>query len=166
MRVVANNSEKDIARAAAEQSIKHALRRFGANMLRVIRGSGKPAELPIQSAAFIDAINAYIEVAGQLPPGELLASFLDPMAAQLEYRPWIADHVPSADEARMEHVKGLMQRATLQMIASDLLDQATQGSKAMGDHSAALFAWEHLMQERWSRLKKSRPKSPKADDWI
>ena len=86
MRVVAKNSEKDIARAAAEQAIKHALRRFGANMLRVIRGSGKPAELPIQAADFVDAIDAYIEVAGQLPPKELLTSFLDPMAAQLEYR--------------------------------------------------------------------------------
>ena len=145
MKIVATNSVADIARAGAELAIKRAIRKLAANTLRVIGGAGKPAELPAMAADFIQAISAYMEAAGHPPSGALLASFLDLKAARLEYRPWAADFVPSPEDSELEDVKQLMQKAVLQIVASDLVNQISQRNKASGDHSAALFAWEKIM---------------------
>lgn len=64
MRIVSDQSDKDVAAHRAEAQAYHALRTLAANLMRITRGAGKPYDLERHAAAFLDAAEAYRAIVG------------------------------------------------------------------------------------------------------
>ncbi|MES2844863.1 MAG: hypothetical protein V4747_07545 [Pseudomonadota bacterium] len=64
MRIVSDQSDKDVTARRAEAQAFDALRTLAANLMRVARGAGKPYELEMHAAEFLDAAEAYRAMVG------------------------------------------------------------------------------------------------------
>ncbi|KRR06199.1 hypothetical protein CQ12_11475 [Bradyrhizobium jicamae] len=138
LRVVSEQSEKDILKKRAHDQLTRDLRRFAANFLRITSGSGKPLDLLRQTEKLTASLQAYaIAHDGALPTPRTVHQILDSRAALIEYRPWIKE-VDEASRRRWEEdgtnarndaVAGII-KAGLRMMASELVDQLTQHSTA------------------------------------
>lgn len=154
MRLVSERSEAEIRTYEAHAVVKHALRRLAANIMRVTRGAGSSAELGTQMVACIRALDAYRDAAGHGVSSWDLNQMLDPEAAYKEYRPWIK--VNPEDEARWDEdgttdrdlAEQDIRRASLQVVASMLLNQNPQQSQG-----------EHDFNEGVRRLEAARERS-------
>jgi hypothetical protein len=126
-----SNAERDIA----EQEFANYLREAAANMLRVIRGAGRPGALIKQFHDVVVAAIDFREVAGHGPPAGTLVSIL---AVEDEADEIFKKHASGLikqesidrwDEDgtfdRM-YAEGTIQRGALQIVASKLLDQVIQ----------------------------------------
>jgi hypothetical protein len=74
--VVAVNSESEIRRRRAAQDVEWPLRDLIANLIRVVRGAGKPYEIRRQLAAVLTAISDYRDAAGLWPSSDELANMV------------------------------------------------------------------------------------------
>jgi hypothetical protein len=74
--IVSENSEADIARHSALARVEWRLRELAANLLRIIRGAGKPYEVMLQMGELAEAIQAYQDVSGR-PPWDQFNRALD-----------------------------------------------------------------------------------------
>jgi hypothetical protein len=127
-------SEKDILKKRALDQLTRDLRKFAANFLRIISGSGKPLDLLRQTEKLTASLQAYADAHdGALPTPKTVHQILDSRAAVIEYRPWIKE-VHEASRRRWEKdgtyvrndaVAGII-KAGLRMVASELVDQLTQ----------------------------------------
>jgi len=132
MKVVAENSEEEVARRRAEQEraraeleLGMALRELGANMLRVIRGAGRPAILGTQCQTLVDVMAAYREAVGHWPPSEEI------VAALAIERPEYFDRLSDREKDRYFGERQIV-RGALQAAAAGLLGQRTQ--ERAGEH--------------------------------
>jgi hypothetical protein len=126
MRIVAENSEADLARERATEEVRWALQDMAANLLRVVRGAGRPHEVGLQAGRLIEALAAYREVAGMFPHAYDLTRFLsvnrdEEMLARC-----------SKDERARAYEEERVVRGALQVAASRLAGQKTQ--EAAGHH--------------------------------
>jgi hypothetical protein len=64
VKLVSENSDAEIAENDALAAVEWALRDLAANILRVVRGAGKPYDLGRQAVEFANALVAYREAAG------------------------------------------------------------------------------------------------------
>lgn len=119
MRIVSENSDQDLARVRAEGRVDRALCELAANILRVVRGAGRPYELGRQAAGFVAACEAYREAVGHYPPPEDLGAALDVHRELEPSRFAEREYVISAASESM-------MRGGLQIAASRLLGQLTQ----------------------------------------
>ncbi len=119
MRVVSENSAEDLARVRAEARVDGALRELAANMLRVVRGAGRPYELLRQADRFLAVCEAYREAVGHYPPDQDLGAALQ---VHRELEPGIF----AESEYVIADAREAMMRGGLQIAASRLLGQATQ----------------------------------------
>lgn len=76
MRTVSDNSEADIARHEALILVESGLRELTANLLRIIRGAGKPHEIMHQMVDLAEAIQTYQAAVGS-PPWDQFVRALD-----------------------------------------------------------------------------------------
>ena len=127
MKVVAENSSAELAQRLATQDMERALRQLTANLLRVVRGAGKPYAIVEDAAAFINAVVAYHDAAGTALPPDDIASALDIMRDDPGMRSRLSGH----DYDRMD-AERIIVRGALQIAASRLLEQRTQ--EAAGKH--------------------------------
>lgn len=67
LRLVAENDRKDIESAAAMRQVEANLRELAANLIRVVRGAGKPCKIPEQCTDVVNAIHRYHDQAGVWP---------------------------------------------------------------------------------------------------
>lgn len=125
MKIIAENTDQDIARHHAQLDVEESLRQLSANLLRVIRGAGRPHEIGKQCEDLTVAWQNYREAAGVWPSGELVAASLE-----LETPPWVSGL--GEHEAAAWYGKRTLTRGVLQMVASELLDQRTQ--QTAGEH--------------------------------
>jgi hypothetical protein len=141
LRVVSEQSEANIRKQRVHDQLTRDLRRFAANFLRMISGSGKPLDLLPQMERLPATIRAYADAhEGALPAPKVVHQILDSHAAKLEYRPWIKDMEEAArqrweadgESDRSKAVAGII-KAGLRMVASELVDQLTQHSVAESD---------------------------------
>jgi hypothetical protein len=147
VRVVSEQSAEDIRKSRAKDGLVDPLRVLTANLLRIVRGGGKPVELLRQMERCAISIREYALAHGHLPSAPTIHHILDCEAAQLEYRPWIKEAL--AEELRRWEDDGSLDRkeaerrirnASLQIAASMLLDQMTQCSVAEYDfHAGAMM---------------------------
>jgi hypothetical protein len=117
--LVAENSNEDIQRAFARQKAETALVQLAANILRVVRGAGRPYSIVQECATLIDAFREYHAVAGQWPASFDVANtigFFD------------EPHMEGgSDEWRsVELARNLIVRGALQLVASRMLGQIPQ----------------------------------------
>ena len=147
---------------SAEEELADALREAAANVLRVIRGAGRPHALIKQFDDVIGAAVRFKEVAGHWPTSQMWTRAL---AVGDEADEIFAKH--ASGQIRQESIdrwekdgtfdrmyaEGTIQRGALQIIASKLLDQALQVS-----------AGKHEMHEGIRRLIAARERHRKFVD--
>jgi hypothetical protein len=78
MRVVSSQSEEKVRRKRARDDLVWPLRSLTANLLRIIRGSGKPHLLMKQMDACLNALGAFVEAHGSAPSAHEISKILDP----------------------------------------------------------------------------------------
>src|ERR1700712_938674 len=141
MRLVSEQSEAQLQAYEARTNLKHALRRLTANLMRVTRGAGSSDQLAEQMVDCIEAMDSYGDATGNGVPSWDLDQMLDPEQAQSEFRPlvkrdeaslarWEADGTLDRDLAERD-----IRRASLQVIASMLVNQTPQQTRGETDFS-------------------------------
>jgi len=144
MRVVSEQSEQDIRKRKAREALVYPLREFAANLLRVIRGAGRPLELLRQMESCAALLREYSKAHGRQADEQLIHDIFDCEVAENDYRPWIRQNRTENDRQRCEadgtagiaRAEHLIRNASLQIIASTLLDQLTQrrfGTRDLGE---------------------------------
>ena len=77
MKVVSENSDRDLARKRAIEEVERSIRMLAANCLRVVRGAGDADNLGMEAKQFVDALLHYHEKVGYWPPSEELRTALE-----------------------------------------------------------------------------------------
>jgi hypothetical protein len=134
MRVVSEQSEQDIRKRKARDALVYPLRELAANLLRTIRGAGKPLELWRQMESYVSLMREYTDAHGCQPDDQFIHDILDCDIAENDYRPWIEQNRTKEDLRRSKangtidrkDAERLIRNASLQIIASTLVDQLTQ----------------------------------------
>lgn len=143
VRLVSENSEKDIAKQRALDDLSWPMRELTANLIRVARGAGRAYELPRQMVTVLERMEAYRTVVGHYPSDGEISHTINLRFMDKEHR----DHVSRA-------VDTIVQGA-LQAAASTLVGQSTQksaGETEIFDGIRAVErAIETLHRERASR---------------
>lgn len=169
MEVVAKNSGSDIARQRAWAEVRWAAREMAANLIRVVRGAGKPHEIGLHAQDFLDAYVRYREVTGAFPSPDDLAA-----ALSINPDPKMLTQARSDEFSRMgaEH---RVVRGALQVAASRLMGQRTQESAGDDEmhlgirDTTAIRDAEHLARVKAiseqrgndrSRSRRSKTKAP------
>lgn len=119
MKVVSENSDRDVARHRLENEIAAAIRDLTANLIRITRGAGKAYEVGPQASRLVTAYVDYQEEIGHWPSPHLLSTALtfDSFDAYREY---------PIDDRMVEYERERIIKGALQITASRLLDQQLQ----------------------------------------
>ncbi|SEL38983.1 hypothetical protein SAMN04515666_103602 [Bosea lupini] len=150
---------------------------MAANLLRVIRGAGRPGDLRMQLLHCLQTYEAHGEASGYYPMPEVVARMLDadrpwPPAAGGDRREddWSAD-LDKAGELYFEQklYQRKIRKAALQIVASSLAGQRTQQSRgesdlmeALGGHQkATLELSAHWASQREASLPSRKPRASK-----
>ncbi|WP_324749660.1 hypothetical protein SH591_14165 [Sphingomonas sp. LY54] len=136
LHLIIANSEADIAAREARCELRAALRSFAANLLRIMRGAGKPAEIAGQCVDLLGALERYRAACGRIADA---AEMID--ALELPRRRQLRRHL-SADMRRIFDGEQKLLRGALQVAASQLLGQSAQ--EAAGDSEIREGARETL----------------------
>jgi hypothetical protein len=137
MRVVSENSERDLAILRAGENVEDALRPLAADILRVARGAGRPEEILRLAAKLVVAAEDYRSVAGDHPI-ELLAAVL---------RGWSQLDPGEGAQWQRSNAERRMVRGALQHVASQLLDQRTHATAGRDELYDGLIEIEGLRAE-------------------
>lgn len=125
MRIVSEKSEADVAHHHALERVEWRLRELAANLLRIIRGAGKPYEMMLQMAELVEAIQAYQAVVGRAPWEEFNRA-VDVSRDIKDMQHWNAED-RHRDDAEHQIIQGV-----LQVVASRLVRQLNQGNHRTG----------------------------------
>jgi hypothetical protein len=164
LRVVSEQSEKNILKKRAHDQLTRDLRKFAANFLRITSGSGKPLDLLRQTEKLTASLRAYADAHdGALPAPKTVRLILDSRAALIEYRPWIKEVNEASRRrwkedgtyARNDAVAGII-KAGLRMVASELVDQLTQHGAAESEFYEQIRRLEDVRDT--NRQRRSNPK--------
>lgn len=148
-RIISKNSDEDLRRRDAEMALEWAYRELAANLIRVVRGAGNSAHLPEQMGNVIHRSREYYDIAGHWPAPQTINEILryqspdDRIAEHLDsgrYSPadverWEKDGSTAADRAVYKACRG-----ALQMCASQLVQQTTQGQAGKREFHAGVRA--------------------------
>ncbi|WP_374572779.1 hypothetical protein [Phenylobacterium sp.] len=156
MRLVSDNSDADLAAGRARQELRRALRAVAANILRIVRGAGKPAELADQLDELQLAISAFQGVTG-LPPTAEFSGMLE-----LEEDRDVIRGLNGRNLREHLAVKQMV-RGALQKAASNLAGQLTQERAGGTELFEGAIALEQVRDEwrRESGAGKGRPRPRK-----
>lgn len=158
VRLVSENTDKELAIARALGEVDRALAVLAANILRVVRGAGRPYELGEQAAAFLKALDAHWEAAGCGVSSDVLAEAL----SHPEPRHLIGKF--SDDEVELKYAEHEIVRGALQIVASALLEQRTQETAGRSELNEGVREMARVREARrksWEQ-KKAPAKRPAA----
>lgn len=117
---VVERREAEEVRERAVESLGWPLRDLAANILRVVRGGGKPDDIAPQCAALIDAFEGYRAVCGPYPSScDISAALAITLSGGMQAR-----HEP--ETLRSIWAQETMVAGALQIVASKLLDEPSQ----------------------------------------
>jgi hypothetical protein len=140
----------------AGRKVGWASRELAANILRIIRGAGKPEALVDQIKAFLDAGYDYQDVAGNWP----VLVIADALKIESEYSKFMEraerGEVDDATIDRMHerqmfakmHAEHHIRRGALQSIASRLVDQPLQEASGDREIRDGIHEIERIGEER------------------
>lgn len=114
MKLVSENSDEEIAKEASLSQLRWLLSDLAANMLRVVRGAGKPFMLGSQMAAVLNEYERYREAAGHYPSDHDIGVMLD-YSSRRDHR-----------EDDWSYAIDLIVRGSLQFAGSTMVGQSTQ----------------------------------------
>lgn len=134
VKIVSDQSEKQLQQARAEQRLDATLRTCAANFLRVVAGAGRPEDLPQEMLAVLEAVQAMQDAGAGTRVGEVIAETLDVEAAS---RSWIERQPIDVREAWGRNgdlariwASERLRKAGLRLAAADLVGQLTQRRSA------------------------------------
>jgi hypothetical protein len=143
----------------AEQDFKNALRAVAANMLRIIRGAGKPYELLIQLSDVISAAVKVREVTGQLPTdvmvnvlqGESKTEAIWERYAKGEIDKTAIDRWQEDGTIDRKYAEESIEAGALQVIASQFVDPSLQkaGQSELRDGINQAIAAREKSKQYW-----------------
>jgi hypothetical protein len=169
--------ERQQALEWAKDDFSWAIREVAANMLRIIRGAGKPYELLLQMKRAIDAAIKFQEVHQHWPQDvianelrvqcedeKIYAGFREGKFIQADLDRWRDDG--TFDRMIDEHT---ILRGALQAIASELIGQSTQKIAGERELRDGIRSWIRNREARAQKLKQAHkvehvaqmPKKPK-----
>lgn len=149
IRLAAENDQRELDRRNAEIDLRWPLKRLAANIIRVVRGAGRPEEIGRQCAEVVQAYRDYYDALGEWPNSYLVAEMLS-----LRHREYQAktDRAWEWEDAMRQMVAG-----GLQMAASQLLEQNTQ--KQAGE--TEMFQGLRVIEKQRSENAAARAAKPK-----
>ncbi|WMT78867.1 hypothetical protein [Bradyrhizobium sp. Ash2021] len=148
--------ERQQAREWAKADVERTIREVAANMLRIIRGAGKPYEILIQMKAVIDAAIKFQEVHNYWP-NDVIANELHLTSKDEEY--WEGEKQGRYTKEQVERWLGdgrhqqiltehTIQRGALQAIASALIGQDMRQRAGESEFHDGLRRWAENREER------------------
>ncbi len=150
LRVVSSQSPDELERRRADAEISIPFRTLAANLLRVVRGAGRPEALGVQMTACLQALERYREAHGAYPKPKVLRQALNPEEADFDRGNWVQlkdeealKWLSMSGEPEKFEAERMLLRGALQMCASRLVGQHTQ--EIIGEHE--LYSGVHLMKE-------------------
>ena len=141
MRVVAENTDTDVARRRATIEVSSALIEMTANLMRVVRGAGKPDDIVRQIQALGQALSDYHKATGMMPAPDVLAEILS-----IEHEQQMISHLSGPQLDRLDAQQSVV-RGALQVAASRLLGQKTPESVGRQEMDEAINAIGKLNEE-------------------
>lgn len=153
VRLVVENSEKDLAKARALERVEAAFLEHTANLLRVVRGAGKPYLIGRQASELIKAMQDHWDAANCYPSSGELSDMLE-----LRYR--FEDQ--ARDDDMFERAEHQVVRASLQIAASRLAEQHMHETRGRSDMHDAMRRIEDIRAENKRRM--GKPPTKKALD--
>jgi hypothetical protein len=148
LKVVSERPAAEIKKQKATAKLGWALKDLTANLIRVVRGAGKPEMIFKQVDGFVEAYATFFDDTGEAPDPALL-------------RGLIAMPEPNWDDDRLDEVlsEQALIRHSLQVVASGLLEQRTQRETAMNKFHDTLRRIEErrALAKKRKRQTKSHP---------
>jgi hypothetical protein len=123
LRVVSERSSEEIKKQTATLALKFSLVNLTANLIRIVRGAGKPDRLLDDIDGFLGAYKDYCVTVDRVPDGAVLS-------ALLQFTP---DQNPDDDRLDEVLLENAICRDALQIVASSLVDQRIHREKALGE---------------------------------
>jgi hypothetical protein len=148
--------DRDRDREWTKQEFSWAIRDTAANMLRIIRGAGKPDELLMQMKKAIDSAIKFQELHGHLPTDVII----DDLQVEDEQKTFLARaREGKLDQATVDRwwedgtfdkmmAENTIYRGALQSIASELIGQNTQKRTGENEFHEGLRQWMKIREER------------------
>jgi hypothetical protein len=149
LRVVSERSSEEIKKQTATLAFKFALVNLTANLIRIVRGGGKPDRLFDDIDGFVGAYKDYCIAFEHAPDGAVLR-------ALLRFNPDQGPDDDGLDEALLENA---ICRDALQIVASSLVDHSVQREKALGELQHHLRRFVDVRE----RAKKRRGRTRKLE---
>jgi hypothetical protein len=125
LRLIVANSEADIAAQEARRGLREALRSFTANLLRIMRGAGKPTEVAGQCVDLLEALERYRAACGRIADAAEMMEALE-LPRRRQFRRHLSVNMRKIFDGEQKLLRG-----ALQVAASQLLGQSAQ--EAAGD---------------------------------
>jgi len=145
VKLVIDNSEREIQEKYAKAQAEHCFNILAANILRVLRGSGQPYSLHIDAANFVNAFTKAQET-GRMPNLGLWptnAEHMRTLGTEQDRERWREDGSLGQANAEDNVIAG-----ALQVVASRLLDQKSQESKGEHEVRQGIMEWSRIREER------------------
>lgn len=136
LRVVAERSAEEIKKQEAIAALKAALVDLAGNLIRVVRGAGRPQDIIRHLNDFASAFNGYSTAHGHGPSAHILGSMV-------KFDPDL-DMTADDDHFDLEICEQAICRSALQIVASTLLDQRMPRSQAEGEMQNSIRRIEEL----------------------
>jgi hypothetical protein len=148
IRIVSEQTEKDIERNRTREEVGFVLREMAANLLRIIRGAGKGYHLMGEMIACVKAFQDFHDAHGHWPDSYSIQKALE------------FDEVPSPpldapdshwDEWNVTNAEMNVCKASLRIAAARLLEQKLQEDHGHNDLRAAIDGLERAREKRRAR---------------
>lgn len=172
VKLVVENSPKEIARREALGQLEQVLRSLFANLLRVSRGAGKAYEVGPDCVAVIEAYTAYRDVVGYYPASHEISKALNFRTDKF------AEDVDHSDDEMRRAIEWII-AGSFQLVASEFLHQPLQISagereidsgirelKACREDRIQKFEEEMRERQPLDQLHKRKPRKPKSEPKI
>lgn len=160
MKAISSSSVEDRTEYLARQDLEWPLSEAAANMLRVVRGAGRPYQIASHMTRVLNSFTAYRDAVGHYPASYKIAELLN-FSQTRSIEAWRATFPETVSEEdikrwlrdgtfRREAAIDDVIRACLQICASRLVGQKTQESSAENALFHALRKLE-AAQEIWRK---------------
>jgi len=150
IRIVSEQSDADIEKNRTKEEVGIVLRAVAANLLRVIRGAGKPYDLSREMRGCLQAFKAYYDAHDQWPDSFRLQKEVDFDSG--EYSRLRSDMTDrEMEQWEIERAENEICRAALQIVASKLIDQPLQERRGNDDLYSAIRSLEESRAKRRAR---------------
>lgn len=143
LRLAVENDQRSIDRGWARNDVGRELRELAANIIRVVRGAGKPDEISGQCVAVLKAVQTYRDAAGHWPASHEISEAL---SISRDYFTDVYNDAWEREDARDTIVRG-----ALQVVASRLVGQNTQEQRGRSEMTDGLLRLERIRAERAQR---------------